>query len=750
MKKIKPLHYRDLRQYLRPADIDFVTTDEVEDLPEFIGQERVLEAVDFGIGIKSQGYNLFVMGPTGLNKPSLIRAILKDHAEQQKTPSDWCYIYNFDYPEKPLAIKLPAGVGTVLQQDMKLFVDDIRISILTVFESDEYRLGMEKILEDFNEKRAKLHKKNIEKNNEEKIPHLYRERHEKEKELQLRLTQNVVQPYIDKLKIKFEAYPRVMNYLSAVQNDVIAHVNDFVKKDETSGVIEFDLESANLTHYEINLIVNNRNRKGAPVIFERNVSYSNLICRVEYKSLFGSLVTDFTLIRPGALHRANGGYLIIEAHKIKKDTHAWESLKTALFSGKIEIEPIEHLTDTVRPISLKPKSIPLKIKIVLLGDRRTYYKLCKKDPDFNELFKVVVDFNDTIERNKKNIKRYSRVIAAIVKHKHLRPFHARAVAAIIDHSTRLAEDVEKLSTHIRRINDLVLEADYWGSVSGKKIIDDKDVKKAIEAQIYRLDRSRELYYEDINRKFVLIRTKNSAIGQVNCLSVVKIGKFSYGHPTRVTAKVRMGKGKFIDIQREIDLAGPIHSKAGLIIANYLADCYSKDHIFSLTASISFEQIYGMLEGDSASVGELCALLSALAEVPIRQYLSVTGSINQYGDVQAIGCVNEKIEGYFDICRANGLTGKQGVIIPAINAKNLMLREDVVAAAKAKKFFIYPIETVDQAIYLLTGMQAGELNKHGTFPIDSFNHKVQARLKVFSERRFKEKQGLFSKKTKIKL
>lgn len=745
MKKINPLPYKKCRESLDPAKIHFATTDEVTDLPAFIEQKRVIEAINFGIGIKNQGYNMFVMGPIGLNKPSIIRAILSEYAVKQKPPPDWCYIHNFEYPEKPIAIKLPAGLGTVLQQDMKLLIEEIRISIMTVFESDEYRLALQKVIDDFNKKRRKLHKTLVEKGAKKHIPHLYRERHEQEAELQRRMTLNVVHPFIEKLRHKYIEYPKVVSFLNAVQNNVINNVNEFVRKDEVSGVIIFDLENPNLTNYQVNVIVNNQNRKGVPVVFERNPSYSNLICRVEYKPQNGTLVTDFTLIRPGALHHANGGFLIIEYNKIKQDPHAWESLKNALFAGKIKIEPLEDLTEMVRPVSLKPKSIPLKIKIVLLGSRNAYYHLAKRDPDFTELFKAVVDFNDTFDRNKSNIEKYSHLIAGIVKNKKLRPFDRSAVAAVIDHSTRLAEDVEKISSHLRRIDDLVQEADYWGGVAKKKIIDAADVKRAIEAQIYRLDRGRELYYEDILRNFVLINTKDTAIGQVNCLSVVKMGRFGYGHPTRLTAKVRMGKGSFLDIQREIRLAGPIHSKAGLTIANYLADRYSKEHLYSLNASISFEQMYGILDGDSASVGILCALLSAISNVPIKQNFAVTGSMNQNGEVQAIGFANEKVEGFFDICKGSGLTGKQGVILPAINVKNLMLREDVVEAVKAKKFWIYPIETVDQAIYLLTGMHPGEANKQGKFPKNSFNAKVQAKLEFFSEQRAKEKSGVFGKK-----
>lgn len=741
MKKLTPLSYKFFRKYLNPSQLSFKTTDELAPLTEFIWHERAVSAINFGIGIASHGYNIFLMGSPGLGKRSLIRSILKPFARTQKPPPDWCYIYNFEVPEKPIAIDLPAGLGSILQKDMNSLINELKISILTVFESDEYRTGMQEIINEFNYKRENI----IEKSKEGKIPHLlYRERHEKEKALQLKLTLAVVRPYIDKLRNKYESFLKIVSYLDAVQADIVTHVNDFIKRDEKSEMLSFDMDNPILVRYQINLLVNNGKRKGVPIILEENPTYTNLICLVEYKPQSGAFTTDFTLIRPGALHRANGGFLIIEARKIKNDKHAWESLKRVLYSGKIKIEAIEHITESIRPVSLKPQSIPLNIKIILLGDRYFYYKLCRTDQDFIELFKVPADLDEQIERDEKNIELYARLISTFVKKKKLRPFDASAVATIIDHCTRLAEDVEKLTTHIRRIEDLIQEANYWAGLSKKKIVDASDVEQASKSQIYRMDRSRELYYEDINRDFILIRTEGEAIGQVNCLSVVKAGNFSYGHPTRITAKVRAGKGKIIDIQREIHLAGPIHSKAGLIIANFLADRYSRNVLFSLTASLAFEQIYGMLEGDSASVGELCALLSALADVPIKQTLAVTGSINQYGEVQSIGCVNEKIEGYFDICKTRGLTGTQGVLIPAINIKNLMLREDVVAAAKAKQFFVYPIETVDQAITLLTGVTAGDRNrKNGQFPKASVNYKVEARLNEFSQHRLK---SIKSKKT----
>jgi len=496
-----------------------------------------------------------------------------------------------------------------------------------------------------------------------------------------------------------------------------------------------------LYKYQVNLIIDNKDKTGVPVIFEGHPSYSNLIGRVEHTSSQGVLVTHFTLIRPGALHKANGGYLIIEARKLKEEQHAWEALKRTLYSKQIVVEPLEHFSDSAKTISLEPMPIPLDIKVILLGDRATFYLLSTTDPDFGELFKVAVDFDEQIDRNKKNIFLYSRLIATIVKKANLKPFSAAAVAAIIDHGTRIAEDIEKISTHIRTIDDLILESDYWASLKNKKIVDAKDVKKAIDAQIHRLDRSREIYYEDINRNFILINTSEEVIGQINCLSVVKVGKFSYGHPTRITARVRMGKGEIIDIQREIEMSGPSHNKAGLIISNYLSDRYDVNNIFSLTASISFEQIYGIIDGDSASVAELCALLSALSEIPIKQYLAVTGSVDQHGNVQVIGQVNQKIEGFFDVCKARGLNGNQGVLIPHVNIKTLMLREDVIEAAKKNKFSIFTIETVDDAISILTGVQAGKRNKEGIFSKNTVNYKVERKLQEFARNKVLQRKRI---------
>ncbi len=725
MKKIKSLHYSALRLTLDITQLDFKTTQKIKPINGFIGQERALDALKFGISISKKGYNIYAMGPPGIGKHSFITTLLNDHVNRLPTPPDWCYIYNFDVPEKPIALQLPAGKGLILLQDMKSLIEELGQTIISVFESDEYHIGIKKINAYFKLKRAK--RKKIKKISEHKIPYLYKERHEKEKSLKIKLLTSMVDPIFHKIKKKYAKFDDVIRYLDKVESHFIDNASDYLIEDSKTGLLNFPLDNPDLVKYKINLMVDNSQLKGAPVIFEETPHYSNLISRVEYTTRDGVLVTNFNLIRTGSLHRANGGFLIIESRKlIKKNHDAWEALKSAIYSQKIKIEPDPQMENSIKTISLDPEPIPLNVKIILIGDRNTYYHLCQNDQDFTKLFKVPVDFDEHILRNHKNILLYARLIASIVNEEKLRTFHMSAIGAIIDQSTRLAEDIEKLSTYFHVIKDLTLEADYWAGHHNKKIVEAEHVQKAIQAQYDRMDRTRNLYYEDIQRNFIIIDTENKVTGQINCLSVRKVGNFSYGHPTRVTARVRAGKGNLIDIQREIKMAGPMHSKAGLIIANFLASHFNAEQLFSLSASISFEQIYCWTDGDSASVGELCALLSALAEVPIKQCFAITGSIDQYGDVQAVGGLNEKIEGFFDICQAKGLTGKQGVLIPAVNVKNLMLREEVVFAAKQNQFSIYLIETVDEAMEILTGKSVRHIYE-----------KVEKRLQQFLESRMRK-------------
>ncbi len=726
----KPLSYKFLRVRLDYQQLPFKTTKELKSVTHHIGQQRAIAAFNFGIGIKSHGYNIFAMGPTGIGKLALIKKILTLDARKKSVPPDWCYIHNFVDPLKPIAVSLPAGKGFDFQQDMSMLVDELAANIAAVIESDEYQAGLKRI-NDLFEKKQKAAMKESTKYKTVKVHHLYKEKHEKERTLQFKFVKSVMAPFFARLHKKYSDIRVISKYLRYVEDDILRHVNDFIRQDEKTNVVSFLLENPGLIRYRVNLFVDNRFVKGAPVVFEENPNYSNLICRIEHTTEQGNLATNFMLIKPGALHRANGGYLILEARKLRKHKEAWEALKNALFTNQLRIESPGQTSDSIRPVSIEPFPIPLEIKIILIGDRITYYSLCQKDEDFNELFKAAVDFDELIDRNNKNIQLYVRLIGTIAETNKLRPFHASAVAEIVDYSSRLSEDNQKLSTRLSAIEDLIVEADYWANIRKKKIVYDVDVKTALSSQIYRMDRAREVYHEDINRGFIIIKVDGKTIGQINCLSVRRLGNFAYGHPTRITARTRCGKGDFMDIQREIKQAGPIHAKAGLIISNFLAGRFNTSSLVKLSASISFEQVYVWTDGDSASVAELCALLSSLAKIPLLQGLAVTGSIDQYGRVQAVGSLNEKIEGYYDICVAKGLTGNQGVIMPAVNVKNLMLRDDVINAVTDGLFSIYPIKTLDQAVELLTGMPAGKRGKEGEFAPDTVYYHVEQNLRKMS-------------------
>jgi len=484
--------------------------------------------------------------------------------------------------------------------------------------------------------------------------------------------------------------------------------------------------------YKVNLLVDNSECKYAPVVFESLPSHNNLVGRVEYQAYMGALVTDFTMIKSGALHIANGGYLILDARKVLMQPFAWDSLKRILQSREIRIESLERALSVISTSSLEPEPIPLDIKIILIGDRVLYYLLNVYDPEFRELFKVSADFEETIDRDADGNALYARLIASLARRSQLRPLDKEAVIRVVEHAARLVEDSEKLSTHLRSLDDLLKEADHWAAQVQRSIITRDDVQAAIDHQIRRADRLRERVYENIRRGTIFIDTEGAVVGQINGLSVVSLGDFAFGQPSRITATTRLGSGKILDIERESELGGAIHSKGVMILSGFLAQRYAKTQPFSVTASLVFEQSYGQVEGDSASVAELSAILSSLADLPIRQSLAVTGSVNQHGQVQPIGGVNEKIEGFFDICAAIGLNGKQGVIIPRANVKHLMLRQDVVKAAESGAFHVYAVDTVDQALELLLGKPAGERDATGAFPPDSINGRIERCLKEWTD------------------
>jgi lon-related putative ATP-dependent protease len=580
------------------------------------------------------------------------------------------------------------------------------------------------------------------------MPQWERERRNKVKELNRQVTIFAVGHLIEEIRRAYTDVPAVENYLGAVEHDVIENVDEFRGPPEAMPAPppapaggppmrpppRLDGGPAFFRRYQVNILVDHSQANGAPVIYEDHPIVQNLVGRIEYMAQMGALVTDFNLIKAGALHRANGGYLILDARKVLLQPFAWEELKRALRSQEIRFEALGQMLSLISTVSLEPQPIPLDVKVVLLGERLLYYMLYELDPEFRQLFKVEADFEDQIDRTGDNHLLYAQMIGTLAHKEGLRPFDRAAVARVIEQSARLAGDAEKLSTHWRSIADLLREADYWASEAGHDVVSATDVQRAIDAQIYRADRVRERVQEEIRRGTIMIDTRGAKVGQLNGLSVITLGQFAFGRPSRITARVRLGRGEVVDIEREVALGGPIHSKGVLILSGYIGARYTRDRPLSLSASLVFEQSYSGVEGDSASSAELYALLSALADLPIKQSLAVTGSVNQHGQIQAIGGVNEKIEGFFDVCRAQGLTGEQGVLIPASNVKHLMLRHDVVEAVAAGQFQVYAMETVDQGIELLTGIPAGEHDDKGEFPIGSVNQRVEASLVALAEKR----------------
>jgi lon-related putative ATP-dependent protease len=583
------------------------------------------------------------------------------------------------------------------------------------------------------------------------IPQWSREGREKLKELSREVAAFTLTPVVEEVRQKYSDLPHVLDYLQAVQQDIAENVDKFLQSPgqsspmarlmghSASGVGDEAADprsspaSPFFNRYKVNVLVDHGHSQGAPVIYEDHPTYQNLIGRVEHIAQMGALLTDFSLIKPGALHQANGGYLILEARNVLAQPYAWEGMKRALQANSITIESLGQMLSLITTVSLEPEAIPLDVKVVLLGERLLYYLLYQYDPEFRELFKVNADFEDQLARTPENNQAYAQFIAALTHKNELRPFDRTAVARVIEHGSRLISDAEKLSAHLESIADLLRESDYWAGEAGDQVVTTTHVQQAIDAKVYRSSRLRERMQEAIWRETVLIDTSGAKVGQINGLSVLQVGDFTFGRPSRITARVQMGKGEVVDIERQVELGGPIHSKGVLILAGFLGGRYAVERPLSLSASLVFEQSYAGVEGDSASSAELYALLSALADVPIKQSFAVTGSVSQYGQIQAIGGVNDKIEGFFDICRQRGLNGEQGVLIPSSNVQNLMLRQDVAAAVAEGRFHVYPVATVDEGIELLTGVTAGEPDKDGNYPEGTMNQRVTARLLALAEK-----------------
>ncbi|HEX9187050.1 MAG TPA: AAA family ATPase, partial [Vicinamibacteria bacterium] len=792
MPQVPPLPARALARRCDPLFFAFGTTADLADVPGIIGQERAEEAVRFAIGIRRYGYNLYALGTSGMGKHGFVRAFLERQAAEEEAPSDWCYVHNFADPRRPRALRLPPGRGPRLAEDMRRLVDELRTTIPSVFDSEDYRARKKLVEGQFNEQserafgaieeRARKRGVAIVKTPAgvgmaplrdgeviapeefQKLPGADQERYKAEmvavqQELQdtvatlprearrqrdeLRrldrlVTSSATSHLIDEVRARWADVPAVLEHLAEVQKDVVDNAEDFLPPSEGANAVKALLGGRGGDHkparrYQVNVLVTRPSASGAPVVYEDHPTHPNLVGRVEHVAEMGNLVTDFTLVQAGALHRANGGYLIVDARRLLLQPLAWDELKRSLRSRVVRIESLGQAMSLTTTASLEPEPIPLEAKVVLLGERHLYYLLSQLDPEFPELFKVAADFEEEIERTGEGEQLYARLLGTFARREGLRPLDPGAVARAVDHASRRAADAERLQVHAEAVADLLREADHLAGEAGAEVVTVAHVQAALDAQVRRASRVRERIHEDIRRGTILIDTRGEAVGQVNALVVLQLGGYAFGRPSRVTARVRLGSGSVVDIEKEVALGGPIHSKGVLILSGFLGQRFATERPLSLAASLVFEQSYSGVEGDSASCGELVALLSALGDVPVKQGRAITGSVNQHGQVQPIGGVNEKIEGFFDVCRAAGLTGDQGVLVPASNVKHLMLRADVVEAAERGLFHVWPVETVDEAVELLTGVPAGEKGADGRYPEGTVNRRVDDRLAAFAEK-----------------
>jgi lon-related putative ATP-dependent protease len=779
-----------LYHFCDTALFSFTTTEELEILEQPIGQENALDAINFASSIEQDGFNLFAMGPSGSGKHSSVMSFLEQKASSEAPPKDWCYVNNFKDPRKPIAIDLPSGQAFKFKDDIDELIELLKVLLPSVFEGNTYRDEREAINQKyidqktsiFNHLEEEAKKHNISLNassksritftpivdgkilSEEEFKAISGEKKEeinsrvdafeiivrdalhkvgesnramqKEfKEHDQKTTYEAVKSSIDELRQKYDYSEKITHYLDDLQRDIIHHVRDFLMKPEETNIPLFLQEyyKPSFTRYKVNLFISHHNgTQTAPVIFEDNPIHQNLIGRIEHLSQVGTLTTDFSMIKPGALHKANGGYLIIDARKLLMQPFAYEELKRVLRSKELRIESLGQQYSLISTITLEPEPIPINVKVILIGERILYYLLHHYDPEFQELFKVNADFEDDIPRNNENIQLYARMIGTIATRHNLLPFTSEAVARIIEQSSREVSHALKFSTHLSTLSDLLKESDYWARKNHHSTIEKSDIEKVLETRIQRLSRIQRKLYEQIDEETIMINVKGSTVGQINALSFISIGGYQFGLPSRVTARTRIGKGDIINIERKVELSGPIHAKGIMILSAYLGSTYASDLPLSLSASLVFEQSYGVIEGDSASSTELYALLSSLSGLPIKQNIAVTGSVNQFGEIQAIGGINEKIEGFFDICIRKDPEGFYGVIIPEANVKHLMLKKELLHAVEKEKFAIYTVKTIDEGISILTGIEAGKADEKGDFPPASVNGKVITRLKELSK------------------
>lgn len=786
---VEELQAHQLRRVCDLEQLNCETSADVEPLNEIVGQERAVKALRFGLEIKGPGFNTYVAGVSGTGRETAVKRFLESLAEKKSIPSDWCYVNNFKDSYHPKVLRLQPGQGREFQVDMRELLDRAKRDIRNAFDGDEYSAKREEMIQSLNHQQEKLIKRVSERAQQENFvlkptpmgmlaiavkddkpiddeqflalspaeqKEIARKRAELRTEIQLafrkakelerqtdkalhKLDQEIalyaLNHLVEDLQEKYQDLPQVITYLNDVKHDILENISDFRGNSQSqtdAPISQLSSKQHAFKRYEVNVLVDNGELKGAPVIIELNPTYNNLFGRIEKEAQFGTTITNFTMIRDGCLHRANGGYLVLPVEELLRNLFSWDSLKRALRNQEIVIEEAGERLGFITTQSLRPEPVPLDVKVVLIGQPTLYYLLLAYDKDFSELFKVKADFDTQMARTDENIKNYTAFTARLSSDEGLKALDHSALGKIIEYGSRLAEDQEKLSTRFHDLADVIREASFYASRSSGSCVNAAHIKQAINAKFYRSNLLHERIKEMIERGLLLIDVSGEVIGQVNGLSIIDLGDIRFGRPSRITASVGVGQEGLVDIERKAELGGPVHTKGVMILSGYLTEKYTRKIPLSLSAHLVFEQSYSGVEGDSASSAELYALLSSLAGLPLKQSIAVTGSVNQKGQVQAIGGVNEKIEGFFEICQIKGLTGRQGTLIPADNVKNLMLKEEIVAAVKEGLFHIWPVRSIDEGIEILTGVPAGPQTEVGKFEENSVNYRVAQQLSELAE------------------
>ena len=792
MRKKNELTPKDLKDICNPNLFKFETTKELVDTSDLIyGQERGIKALEFGTDIDIKGYNLYLEGPSGVGKTMYTKKFLEKKAEKGKVPNDWVYIYNFENPNEPVAVSFPAGQGKVFKSTMEGFVKDVRRDIKKTFNNDDFEKEKQIIKQEYDEKRENLLNKlnqktmiqgfqvkstengvymmpvldgrtlaeeefeeldeSIKKEFEERsslvqeqifqalaeIKSIEKDAEKKIDEWQSNIALMTINVHINSIKANYKRNKKIGTYLDNIKKDILKNINYFLATDTeqktqpNQPIQQQRVEKEPWLNYRVNLFIDNSKLEGAPVIMDTNYSYYNIFGGLEYENQFGALKTDYMMIKPGLLHQANGGYIIFQAKDILANGACYEALKKALKIKELSIENMTEQRSGMLLVSLKPESIPLNLKVLLIGNSNIYHTLLSMDDDFRKLFKIKVEFEEDAPKTKENIERLSNFVRSFCTQENLLDLDKEAMAKVVEITSKMSGDKEKLSTQFSEIGEVVGEASSWAKKDKQKLITKEYIQKALDERIDRIKKYDTRYLQMIKEDALLIDTEGFEVGQINGLTVIKIGDYSFGKPARITASTFMGKEGIVNIEREVEMSGSSHSKGVYILNGYLGQQFAQEIPLSLTANLCFEQLYGGVDGDSASSTEAYAILSSLSEMPINQSIAVTGSVNQKGYIQPIGGVNEKIEGFYQICKLKGFNGEQGVIIPKQNVRNLHLSDEIIDAVKKSKFHIYAISTIDEGIEILTGVPAGKKDKNGKFPLGTINYLAQEKLIKFA-------------------